>query len=101
MHLGQQRRVAHGLRILTYSFVPGAIPETEPNTRLTVYPNPAEGQVRLTLNRDAVVKVSTLTGQTVMTMEGRIGANTLDISSLSSGIYFVSAGNDTQKLVVK
>lgn len=80
---------------------PGAIPETEPNTRLMVFPNPAEGQVSLTLNRNAEVKVSNLTGQTVMTMEGRIGANTLDISNLSNGIYFVSAGNDTQKLVVR
>lgn len=29
------------------------------------------------------------------------GTNTLDISNLGSDIYFISAGNDTQKLVVK
>ena len=29
------------------------------------------------------------------------GTNTLDISNLGCDIYFISAGNDTQKLVVK
>ena len=40
-------------------------------------------------------------GQKVMNMEGRAGANSININSLSSGIYFVSAGSDTQKFIVK
>ena len=83
---------------------PGAgvgVPEMESNTQFTVYPNPAVGQINVTLNKNAEVTIHNIMGQTVMTMEGRIGVNTFDISSLNSGIYFLSAGNDTQKFVVK
>ena len=77
------------------------VPEMESNTQVTVYPNPAVGQINVTLNKNAEVTIYNIMGQAVMTMEGRIGVNTFDISNLNSGIYFVSAGNDTQKFVVK
>ena len=77
------------------------VPEIEHNTHVSVYPNPAVDQLNITLNKNAEVTVYNIMGQTVMTMEGRAGANVLDISSLNSGIYFVNAGNDTQKFVVK
>jgi hypothetical protein len=71
------------------------------NTQISVYPNPANGQVSVTLNNSAEVTVYNIMGQTVMTVEGHSGVNTLDISNLTSGIYFINAGNDTQKFVVK
>ena len=77
------------------------VPEMEHNNHLSVYPNPAEGQISVTLNKNAEVTIYNIMGQAVMTVEGRAGANTLDISSLNSGVYFISAGNDTQKIVVK
>ena len=77
------------------------VPEMEHNNHLSVYPNPAEGQISVTLNKNAEVTIYNIMGQAVLTMEGRAGANTLDISSLNSGVYFISAGNDTQKIVVK
>jgi hypothetical protein len=40
-------------------------------------------------------------GQKVMSVEGHVGGNSINISSLNSGVYFISAGSDTQKLVVK
>ena len=55
----------------------------------------------MTLNKSAEVTVYNIMGQVVMTVEGRMGINTLDISTLNSGIYFISAGNDTQKFIVK
>ena len=77
------------------------VEEVESNNHITVYPNPAEGQVNVTLNKSAEVTVYNIMGQVVMTVEGRMGINTLDISTLNSGIYFISAGNDTQKFIVK
>ena len=77
------------------------VEEVESNNHITVYPNPAEGQVYVTLNKSAEVTVYNIMGQVVMTVEGRMGINTLDISTLNSGIYFISAGNDTQKFIVK
>ena len=77
------------------------VQEVEHNNHITVYPNPAVGSVNVTLNKSAEVTVYNIMGQAVMTVEGRAGVNTLDISSLTSGIYFVNAGNDTQKFIVK
>ena len=62
---------------------------------------PAVDQLSVTLNKNVEVTVYNIMGQAVMTVEGRIGANTIDISNLTSGIYFISAGNDTQKFIVK
>ena len=75
--------------------------EVENNTHVSVYPNPAENLLNVTLNKNAEVVIYNIMGQAVMNVKGHIGANRLDISSLNSGIYFVSAGNDTQKFVVK
>ena len=77
------------------------VPEMEHNTHISVYPNPANGQISVTLNKNAEVTVYNIMGQAVMTAEGHAGANTFDISNLTSGIYFISAGNDTQKFIVE
>ena len=77
------------------------VQEIEHNNHISVYPNPASDQISIMLNKNAEVTVYNIMGQTVMTVEGKAGVNTLDISNLTSGIYFVSAGNDTQKFIVK
>jgi hypothetical protein len=40
-------------------------------------------------------------GQAVMNVEGHVGVNSININELNAGIYFVSAGSDTQKFIVK
>ena len=77
------------------------VQEVEHNNHMSLYPNPAVNQLNVTLNKNAEVTVYNIMGQAVMNVEGRAGVNTLDISSLTSGIYFISAGNDTQKFIVK
>jgi len=77
------------------------VPEIEHNNHITVYPNPAVDQLNVTLNKNAKMTISNIIGQVIMHVEGHAGANTLDISNLNSGIYFLNAGNDTQKFVVK
>ena len=77
------------------------VPEYEHNNQISVYPNPAVDQLSVTLNKDAEMTVYNIMGQAVMTVEGRTGVNNIDITSLTSGIYFISAGTDTQKFIVK
>ena len=71
------------------------------NTNMQVYPNPATDRMTLTLNQEEEVVICNMLGQTVSTFKGHAGINTVDVSSLSSGIYFISAGSATQKFVVK
>ena len=77
------------------------VQEIESSTHMNIFPNPAVDQLYVTLNKSAQITVYNIMGQQVMTAEGHIGANTIDLSELSSGIYFVNAGNDTQKFIVK
>ena len=71
------------------------------NVHMNIYPNPAVDQLNVTLSSNADIVIYNIMGQKVMNMEGRAGANSININSLSSGIYFVNAGNDTQKFIVK
>jgi hypothetical protein len=68
---------------------------------MTVCPNPATDQVGIILSQDADIVIYNIMGQNVMNVEGHVGANTINISNLTSGIYFINAGTDTQKLIVK
>lgn len=70
-------------------------------TSMTVYPNPAQGNVTVNLSNANTITISNLMGQMVSTVKGHIGANSIDISNLSSGVYFISAGNNIEKFVVK
>ena len=75
--------------------------EVSHNTHMTLYPNPATDRLNVTLSQNAEIVVYNIMGQSVMTVEGHAGANSLNISNLTSGIYFVNAGTDTQKFIVK
>jgi hypothetical protein len=77
------------------------VQEVEHNNHISLYPNPAVDQLNVTLNKNAEMTIYNIMGQAVMTMEGRVGVNTIDLSNFTSGIYFISAGNDTQKFIVK
>ena len=69
--------------------------------QMSVYPNPAVEQVNVTLSQNADIVIYNVQGQQVMNMEGHVGANSINISNLNAGIYFISAGSSTQKFIVK
>ncbi len=77
------------------------MPEVSHNVHMSVYPNPATDQIGITLSQNADIVIYNIMGQNVMTVEGHAGANTINISNLTSGIYFVNAGSETQKFIVK
>ena len=77
------------------------VPEVNHNTHMSLYPNPATDQLNITLSQNADLVIYNIMGQKVMSMEGHAGANSINISSLNAGVYFISAGSDTQKFIVK
>lgn len=78
---------------------------------LTIYPNPASDNIHLDFAMDrtvnnAQVRISDVTGRTVMTQNmGKVAAGehnvTLDVSSLTSGLYFVQLNADGMRGVAK
>lgn len=75
--------------------------EVSHNTRMSLYPNPAADQLNVILSQNAGIVIYNIMGQAVMNVEGHVGANSINISELTAGVYFLSAGNDTQKFIVK
>lgn len=73
------------------------------NVNFSVYPNPADDILNISsLNEITSIKVTSITGKTIFSQEG---GNSLDISSLSKGIYFLTVtSNDassTKKFIKK
>ena len=71
------------------------------NVHMDIYPNPAVDRLNVTLSQNAEIVIYNIMGQQVMSQEGHAGANSININNLTSGIYFVNAGSDTQKFIVK
>lgn len=64
---------------------------------IDVYPNPANGSFNVTLNNESNVNIYNAVGQLVKTYNNVTELNV----NLEAGVYFVNAGNQTVKVVVK
>ncbi|MFP4470287.1 MAG: choice-of-anchor J domain-containing protein [Bacteroidales bacterium] len=78
------------------------------NTRVNVYPNPATDMVSVELvnSEKEMLEIINLTGQCIRTAELKNGANSLNISDLEPGIYFmrINSGDSSQimqKLIIR
>ncbi len=75
-------------------------------TALRMYPNPANGNVRLTFEAQASrseVVVYDMAGRKVMAMPVEAGVNaiSLNTAALADGVYMVRMGTGVEKLVVR
>ena len=71
--------------------------ETTLATMVNVYPNPAQGSFNVKLDKESDVNIYNAVGQLVKTYNNVMEVNV----NLEAGIYFVNAGNQTTKVVVK
>jgi hypothetical protein len=81
--------------------------QQETRNEFTMYPNPAKSFISLnvkTLIGAGSIVVTDLYGKQIKTQSLSLGINTMDVSRLSKGMYFVSTitseGKTTKKLVV-
>jgi len=77
---------------------------------LTIYPNPTEGEIQVTLNnydqyKNSQIKIIDVTGKIVEKSEVEGTHTTLDLSNLKSGIYLIQVGSlenrVTEKIILK
>ncbi len=66
-----------------------------------MYPNPAENHITIESLRDAEVKIYSVNGQMISQQNIIEGINTIDISNLNAGMYFVSVNGIMVKIVKK
>jgi hypothetical protein len=66
-----------------------------------VYPNPTDGVITIASAKGSEYRITNLMGQTLMT--GRVNGENqqIDVSVLPKGLYFITMGESTQKLIIK
>ena len=67
---------------------------------ISLYPNPATDKVTLTMAEQGEVNVMDVTGRMVMKQSVSVGDNTLDVSSLPNGLYYVKLGFHHSSFIV-
>ncbi len=79
-----------------------AVTDIAEQNQLEIYPNPASGHVTVRSDYDQIgrIQVFNALGQVVLEREARF-ATKIDVSDWQSGVYWVRAGVELRKLVVK
>lgn len=99
---GTYQMAMDDIRVVTSS--PNSIKEEESIAAMMVYPNPANDIVKIELNDascDNILTITDITGKTVI--YETVTGNTMEInvSHLSSGLYFIKHGNKVSKLAIE
>jgi len=75
------------------------------NGKLNIYPNPATNQIQLVWEDMSIdiIEITSYNGKLIksISVEDVKGEKIININNLSTGVYFVSIGNYTRKLIVK
>lgn len=66
-----------------------------------MYPNPAENYITIESADVAEVKIYSINGQMLLQQSINEGINTIDLSNLNSGMYFISVNETMVKIVKK
>lgn len=77
------------------------VSENETAEGFRVFPNPTTGVVNIVGAPDGEYRITNVMGQTLMTGVLKADSQQINISSLPSGMYFITLGGNTQKLMVK
>ena len=54
-----------------------------------VYPNPAQNSLNIDATESTTIHIVDLLGKTIYTQQLNLGANTIDICSLTNGVYML------------
>jgi len=57
--------------------------------KLSIYPNPASGSINVNSNESGVIKIMSISGKLMIDSKIITGKNSIDIETLSSGLYIV------------
>lgn len=71
------------------------------NSMFRFYPNPVRDVLYFSGHANTVVNIYNIIGTKVITKVTSSASDRIDVSNLTSGIYLVKAGNQTERLVVR
>ncbi len=68
---------------------------------LNIYPNPTNSTLNIEVEENTNIKIVSLLGETVTTQQLHTGNNSIDVSVLTSGVYFLQTENGSATKFVK
>ena len=75
-------------------------PSQSDSNKIAIYPNPVNYELRIVNYEGGEIQIINLTGQTLLSLPSfPFQERTIDVSALSSGVYFLKIGNSTVKFV--
>lgn len=77
------------------------IDDIQTQNALNLYPNPANNVLNIELKEDTYIEIVNLLGKTVATQKLNAGVNSIDVSGLTSGIYFIQTEDGVTEKFVK
>lgn len=100
--------VSHGIELWRITDNTLSITEIDISTNITMFPNPAINQIAIALkNNESIKKIEiyTLLGKRVLAKNSSQSETTVNVSSLSAGLYIVKIAGEnhtySQKLIIK
>ena len=73
----------------------------EPGADLQVYPNPVLDQLTIFLAESQLVRLVNAAGATVWKGQLPAGRNTIPVNSYSKGVYMLTAGKQSQRVLIQ
>jgi hypothetical protein len=73
--------------------------EPAASSNMNAYPNPVASLLTVTATADQQAEILSAEGKPLMTAEVRKGANTIDLSPLPKGMYFIRLNGRTGKII--
>lgn len=73
--------------------------EVKNQPTIKLFPNPVVDILKVSTSEKTKINIFNINGQSVLTQDLEKGVNDVDVFTLSNGIYFVSIGNKTQKII--
>jgi len=69
-------------------------------SNLKIYPNPCNNFVKVKLETPSSITVSDISGRTVYKSSEKLSEHRINTTTLQNGIYFISTGRKSQKMVI-
>lgn len=83
----------------TFTFSITGVGESKPGNHVSVWPNPTSGILHIEISESRNFELVDLTGRQYLKDRLQPGTNTLNLSSLSKGVYFLKVGDDLIKVM--
>lgn len=74
---------------------------TSSDSQLTIYPNPTAGMLRVVVTTAVSATIYNSNGRSVMTVRLVPGENSVDLSRLARGVYYIKVSDSTAHKIVK